>query len=133
MTVASTQDRVSFAGNASSTSFSTNPVVFFDNTDLRVLVVDANGVEDELMLIADYTVTGGDGATGTVVTTGLYGTVAVGSTLVIIREVPATQASDLVNGSNSDADVLETALDRLTMVAQQVDAKADRAARLPDG
>ena len=133
MTVSATQDRVSFAGDASTLTFSTNPMVFFDSTNLRVLVVDATGATTTLAVTTDYTVTGGDGSLGAVVTTGLYGTVAVGSSLVIIRDVPATQGSDLVNGGISDANVIERAFDRLTMVAQQVDAKADRAATLPDG
>ncbi len=133
MTVSATQDRVSFAGDGVTTSFATNPVVFFANTDLRVLVVTAAGVETTLVLTTNYTVTGGNGAVGTVVTTGLFGPIAVGSSLVIIREVPATQAADLVNGGISDADVIERAFDRLTMVAQQVDAKVERSATFPDG
>jgi hypothetical protein len=52
--------------------------------------------------------------------------------LLIKRVVPATQPSDFVNNDASDAEVVEDALDRLTMIAQQKNADSDYPIRLSD-
>lgn len=123
MTVSSTQSRKTFAGNGSTTSFDTSPIVFFDTSDLLVYAVtDSTGASELLVENTDYTATGGSGSTGTISTAGgssPYGAPASGITLVIDRQVAATQESDFVNNDASDAEVVEDALDRLTMLAQQ--------------
>ena len=136
MTVSSTDNRKEHLGNGVTTSFGTSPVVFFDNADILVYaVVTATGVATLLTENTHYTLTGGDGSTGTVDTSGgssPYGAPASTITLAIVREVAATQGSDLVNNDINDAGVLEDALDRLTMLAQQNKAAVERAARLAD-
>jgi hypothetical protein len=52
--------------------------------------------------------------------------------LLIKRVVPATQPSDFVNNDASDAEVVEDALDRLTMIVQQKNADSDYPIRLSD-
>ena len=136
MTVASATARKSFTGDAATTSFATSPMVFFDDADLTVyVVVTATGVSETLVLDTDYTVSGGAGSTGTVDLSGgssPYGAPAATQTVVIVREVAMTQSSDLINNDTSDAEVVEDALDRLTMIAQQNDARIDRAFILAD-
>lgn len=133
MTVATEDSRKEYAGNGSTTSFATSPVVFFDSTDLTVYVtVDATGVSETLVESTDYTVTGGSGAVGTISTLGLYGAPAAGTTLIIVREVPATQETAFVNNDASDAEVAETALDKLTMLIQQLKTSISRTFRLSD-
>ena len=136
MTVSSTQNRVSFAGNGVTTSFGTTPVVFFDTSDLAVYAVtDATGVSVTLVEGTDYTVSGGSGAVGTVNTAGgsaPYGAPATGITLLIVRTLPLTQLSDFVNNEKNDADVAEAALDRLVMIAQQLATQIDRSFVLAD-
>jgi hypothetical protein len=131
MTVSATKSRKEYAGDGSTTSFATNPVVFFDAADLTVYVVTtATGVvAATLVLNTDYTVSGGDGSTGTVdLSTGSdpYGAPSALQTLVIVRELGITQASNLVNNDGSDAEVVEKAFDRLTMIAQELNARLDR-------
>lgn len=136
MTVASTTARKSFTGDAVTTSFATSPLVFFDDADLDVYVVTtATGASTLLTLDTHYTVTGGDGAVGTVNLAGgsaPYGAPAATQTLVIARDVAITQSSDFINNDTSDAEVAEDAFDRLTMIAQQLDARLDRAFVLAD-
>ena len=64
MTVASTQNRKTFAGDDATTSFATTPIVFFDDSDLQVYVTDdTTGDPTLLVLDADYSISsGGDGA-----------------------------------------------------------------------
>jgi hypothetical protein len=137
MTVSSTDSRKTYAGNGSTTSFATNPVVFFDDVDLTVYVVedaDETNVET-LVLDTDYTVSGGDGSTGTVDLSGgssPYGAPASGYTLVIVRELDIVQEADFVNNDASDAEVAEDAIDRLTMICQELDQRIERSFGLPD-
>lgn len=136
MTVSSTTSRKNYSGDGLTTSFATSPVVFFDTSDLDVYVVtNSTGGSTTLTENTHYTVTGGDGSTGTVNLAGgssPWGAPASGTTLVIVRDVPATQATDFVQNDASDAETLEDALDRLTMIAQQNANRDDRSLRQPD-
>jgi hypothetical protein len=130
MTVSSELNRKEYAGDGSTTAFATSPVVFFDAADLKVYVVTtATGAATLQTITTHYTVSGGDGSTGTVT---MVTAPTAAQTLVIVRDVAATQSSDFVNNDINDAEVLEDALDRLTMLAQQSAAVGDRAFRLPD-
>lgn len=136
MSVTSTTNRKSYSGDAVTTSFATSPVVFFDTSDLVVSVISAAGVETALTENTHYTVTGGDGSTGTVNLAGgsaPYGAPAVGVTLLILRVVALTQPVDFVQNDGSDAEVQETAYDRLTMMVQQLNEVDSRAIKLPTG
>lgn len=130
MTVASSQSRKTFAGDNVSTSFGTTPVVFFETSNLVIYVTDdTTGVATTLVENTDYTVTGGDGAVGTVSLAGgssPWGALQTGTTLVIVRELPIVQEADPENNDLSDADVIEQALDRATMVSQQLSTRLDR-------
>lgn len=136
MTISSTDSRKTYAGNGVNASFATSPVVFYDTGDLVVYVTDdATGDSETLVENTDYTVTGGDGSTGTVDLSGgasPYGAPAADFTLVIQRDVPATQGTDFVNNDASDAEAVETALDRLTILCQQIGSRLLRAFRLSD-
>jgi hypothetical protein len=130
MTVSSELNRKEYTGDGSTTAFATSPVVFFDAADLKVYeVVTATGVATLQTITTHYTVSGGDGSTGTVT---MLTAPASTKTLVIVRDVAATQSSDFVNNDINDAETLEDALDRLTMIAQQNAAAIERSLRLAD-
>lgn len=135
MTVLSDLSVVSYVGDNVSTSFGTSPMVFFDAADIFVLIVtDATGVSVTLVNGTDYSITGGNGAVGTVNLAGgtiPHGVLLTGTTLILNRLVGLTQATDFVNGDQSDAEVLEKALDRLTMMAQQFDPALTTALKAP--
>lgn len=135
MTVSSNTNRKSFTGNAVTTSFGTSPMVFFDTSDLKVYVVTtATGAATLLTENTHYTVSGGAGSTGTVSLAGgsaPYGAPSAAQTLLIVRELPLTQETDLANNDASDAEVVEDALDRLTIIAQQLEDANNRALTLP--
>jgi hypothetical protein len=137
MTVASTTNRKTFTGDNISTSFGTSPIVFFDTSDLVVTVTDnATGAVTTLVENTNYTVTGGDGAAGTLDLTGgssPWGVLLAGTTLVILRTLPLVQGADFVNNDNSDAEVAEQALDKVVMIEQQLDETQDRAIHFAAG
>lgn len=131
MTVSSELSRKTYVGNGATTSFDTNPMVFFDDTDLTVYVVTTatGAVVATLTLGTHYTVTGGDGTTGTVNLAGgssPYGAHTAAQTLVVVRELGITQGSDFIQNDASDAEVTEDALDRLTMICQELNTRLDR-------
>lgn len=129
MTISTTTNRVSYAGDDSTTAFAV-PYAFFDNTDLTVTLVNATtGAETVQTITTEYTVSGGAGSTGTVT---MVTAPATGQNLVITRDVPYTQGSDLINNDTQDAEVVEDALDRLTMLAQQLFDTQSRMFRLSD-
>jgi len=129
MTLSTTASRIAYAGDGTTVAFATD-FPFIDPGDLAVLVCQADGIEAVQAVGTDYTVAGGDGAAGTVTMT-----VApqVGETLVIRRAVPATQEVDYTVGEKFPAETHERALDKLTMIAQQLATAQARSVAAGDG
>jgi hypothetical protein len=116
MTVSSSTNRVSYAGNGSTTVF---PYTYkiFDADDLTVILRAADGVETTETITSDYTVSGVGEAGGGNVT--MLTAPATGETLVVLREQDLIQELDIVPNDPFPADSLEGALDRLTFMVQQ--------------
>ena len=124
--LADNSPRISYAvaQGVTQTSFAV-PFEFFASADLNVYV-------DETLktLTTHYTVSGGDGSTGTVTisVTGATG----GSTVVITRDVALERTSDFPSSGPFQIGALNTELDRLTAIAADLDDKAGRALQLTD-
>ncbi len=129
MTVSTSDSRVSYAGDGSTTAFAT-VFPFFDDTDISVILRDAAGVETTKTLTTDYTVAGGAGATGTVT---MVVAPATGETLIIQRSLPYVQGVDYTAGEKFPAETHERALDKLTMLVQQVSTLMSRKVGVSDG
>ena len=130
MTISTTDSRISYNGNGVTTVFSF-PYRFLANGDLVVLSVSSAGVETVKAIVTDYTVTGaGDDAGGTVT---MVVAPAVGTRLIIYRDTDITQETDYISGDPFPAETHERALDRLTMIAQEIGSDADRAIKVPVG
>lgn len=131
MTVSSTVNRVSYAGNGTTTAFSF-PYRFFANADLVVVLVDdATDVETTQTLTTHYTVTGAGADAGGTVT--MLTAPATGKTLVIYRDPALTQDIDLVNGDPFDVETgVEKGFDKIVLMLQRVKDIATRAMRLSD-
>jgi hypothetical protein len=116
MTVSSSTNRVSYAGNGSTTVF---PYTYkiFDQDDLTVILRAANGTETVQTITSQYTVSGVGNAGGGNVT--MLTAPASGTTLVILREQDLVQELDIVPNDPFPADSLEGALDKLTFMVQQ--------------
>lgn len=132
MTISSTTNRVSYTGNGVTTAFSF-PYKFLANADLVVVeTIIATGVQVVKAITTHYTVTGaGDPNGGTVTAVAAPASTV---TWTIYRDPAITQAVDLVDNDPFDPDdAVETPLDKLTMVAQRLKDRLDRAVRLPEG
>lgn len=102
-------------------------LIFFDDTDLDVYRIDADGVSALLDLVTDYSVDGGDGGTGSVTTVNTF---SDGELLVVVN-VPAEQGYDMIQGDGFLPDQLERQLDRQTILQQQLVENLQRILYLP--
>ena len=125
MTVSSTTVRNIFAGDGSQATFVYTYKIFAD-TDIKVIIRSAAGTETIKTLTTDYTVTGaGTGVGGNVVFNA--GKIPTNTeTVVLIRDVPQTQAIDYIANDPFPAETHEEGLDRATMTTQQIQEELDR-------
>lgn len=128
MAVSSDTKRVQYNGNGSTVEFTVS-FYFLDQSHLSVILTDSSGNDTTQTITTHYTVTGaGDESGGTVT---MVTAPASGEKLTIIRNVPLTQATDYVENDPFPADTHEEALDKLTMISQQLDEVATRALKAP--
>ena len=124
--LADNSPRVSYsvASGVTQTSFAV-PFEFFADADLNVYV-------DAVLktLTTDYTVSGGDGSTGTITmsVTGISG----GSSVVFTRSVPLERTSDFPTSGPFQIEALNTELDRLTAISADLQDQAARGLQLTD-
>lgn len=120
MTVSTTYSPIVSPGNGTAAAI-TVTWPFFEDTDLVVTAIDADGVETIKTISVDYTVTGGadsDGlpAAGTVTPTA---TRASGTSWRIERSTPKTQVTTWDAFEKFPESAVEAAFDRLTLIAQE--------------
>jgi len=115
MTVSVKRNKVQYTGDNSTTAFS----VTFPYTEKSQVKVYLGSTLQTIT--THYTLTD-PGATGTVTFLTPPGT---GVNVSLIRETDYLQGVDYVNNDALDAETLEKAFDKLTMMAQQLDAKID--------
>ena len=115
--------RISYtvAAGVTQTSF-TVPFEFFANTDLNVYV---DGVLKTIT--TDYTVTGGEGSTGTVTIS-----VTGPKTVTLTRDTTIERVTDFPTGIDINRAALNTQLDTLTAISADVKDLANRAIRVND-
>lgn len=129
MSLATTVNKVQYTANGSTTAFSF-PYKFNTNGDLTVTETNlSTGVDTIKTLTTDYTVTGAGNAGGGTVT---FVTAPVnGRRITIERLVALTQETDYQPDDDFPAEVHEAALDKLTMIAQQLNAANARTLKAP--
>jgi len=129
MTISSTTVKNSYSGNGSQTTFVYGYKIFAD-TDIKVIIRSAAGTETVKSLTTHYTVTGAGSASGgnVVFTSGNIPTNT--ETVVLIRNVPQTQAIDYIANDPFPAETHEEGLDRATMTTQQVQEELDRSIKI---
>ena len=114
----------SVSQGATTTSFAV-PFEFFDTTDLKVVVDGTTKT-----ITSHYTVSGGNGSTGTVTmsVTGATG----GSTVIIYREIPLSRTTDFPSSGAFPIATLNTELDRTVALFDDRKDRIDRSIRLLD-
>ena len=122
--------RVSYtvAQGATQTAFTVN-FEFFDEADLNFYV------DGTLKTISThYTVSGGDGTTGTINTTSGNSVVGIsgGSTVVITRSIAFARTTDFPSSGAFEVATLNTELDRFTAIASDISDETTRSVQLAD-
>ena len=114
MTISTTTSKVSYTGNASTTVFAYTFKIFADS-EIKVYV-------DNVLktLTTHYTVSGAGSASGGNVTFTSGNTPADSTSVVLIRTITKTQLTDYVENDSFPAETHESALDKLTMLIQDV-------------
>jgi hypothetical protein len=127
MTVSSTTSKVSYTGNGLTTAFAV-PFYFLEAADLQV-ILRSGTTETVQALTTNYTVAGAGVEAGGTVTMLVAPAAAV--TVTIRRNIEATQETDLLPNDRLPAESLETALDKATMIAQQLGEESARSIKFP--
>ena len=116
----------SVAQSASQSIFAV-PFEFFDDGDLRVYVDGTLKTQG-----SHYTVSGGDGSTGTVTFSPAVVGATGGSQVVIVRSIPIERTSDFSAGADINRAALNEQLDILTAMVSDNKARIDRSFLLPE-
>jgi len=128
MPVESSTSRAQYATNATTGPW-TVPFYFLADGDLSVTYTDSSGVDTLLTLNSHYTVVGaGDPDGGTVTTVTAYPS---GGWITLERDVDATQETEFVDGDSMPAAAVNAALDKLTMLVQQLNDALARSLTFP--
>lgn len=122
MSVETTDNRVTYVGNGVLTVYS-YPFQIFEDTDLEVYV-------DSVLqaLTTDYTVSGAENPAGGEITFAVAP--ANASDVLIARVLPFTQETVYPSNDKFPAKVHEAALDKLTMLVQQLDEVDQRSLKV---
>jgi hypothetical protein len=125
MAITTPQNRILYSGTGSTTILPF-PYLFEENSDIQVEVYTiATKTPVLLALNTDYTATGaGVGSGGTVT---LIVAPPVGTIIMLQRIMPLTQTSEYDPNSSIPTDQLNTDLDRLVMITQQLTDGLNRA------
>lgn len=128
MTISSTVNKNEYDGNGSTSVF---PFTFeiLEDSDLLVQTVNKNtGIATTR---TDYTVSTNPDRTGSATFTG---TLPTSDDLVVLkRQLPQLQSDDLIENGRYSSEVIETALDKLVILIQQMQETVDRSLRLQEG
>lgn len=124
MTISATESSVTYACNGVTVAFATG-FKFMQASDLictRITISDGTRL---IITEGSYSVTGaGDEAGGTVTFVGAF---ASDFQIEIARTTAQLQPLDLIDNDGADAETLEDALDRLTMMVQDLDRRLSAA------
>ncbi len=129
MTISTTTIKNSFAGNNSTSAF-TYTFKISAESEMQVIIRSSAGVETIKTLTTHYTVSGVGNSGGGTVTFQSGHIPATGETVVLRRSTPQTQGMDLIENDPMPADTLETAHDKITSIAQELQEANDRSIKL---
>jgi len=121
--IADNSPRISYVATQGQTVF-TIPFEFFDDTDINLYI---NDVLKELE--TDYTVSGGDGTTGTLV---LVTGATVGDVIVLTRSIPLERVTDFPTSGPFQVASLNVELDKVIAMIADLEDLANRGLRLSD-
>ena len=133
MTINATATTLSYDGNGSTIAFPVSFQFFGTTTTAELKVIEvtiSTGAEVLKTNGSDYTVSGGNGSTGTVTASTAP---ASGKRWVIIRNTTNSQNVDYVENDAFPAEIHERTVDRLTALVQEIATILDKVLKTPEG
>jgi len=127
MTISSTTVKVSYSGNSSTTVFAYTFKIL-DDDEVQVIIRSSTGTETVKTKTTHYTVSGVGSSGGGNIT--FLTAPVTGETVVLKRNTTRTQETDYVANDPFPANSHEEALDRVTMIAQEIQEELQRAIKL---
>jgi len=127
MTISSTTVKVSYSGNSSTTVFAYTFKIL-DDDEIQVIIRSSTGTETVKTKTTHYTVSGVGSSGGGNIT--FLTAPVTGETVVLKRNTTRTQETDYVANDPFPANSHEEALDRVTMIAQEIQEELQRAIKL---
>lgn len=127
MTISNEVYRHDYAGNDSTVLFAIGFYFLLDAHIKAILYNLVTDVETELTLTTHYTLTGAGNVNGGELT--MLTAPTSNEILTILRDVDLKQEENYIEGESFPAEDHETALDKLTMIVQQVQEQVDRIIR----
>ena len=121
--IADNSPRISYVATQGQTVF-TIPFEFFNDTDINLYIDD---VLKELE--TDYTVSGGDGTTGTLI---LVTGATAGDVIVLTRSIPLERVTDFPTSGPFQVASLNVELDKVIAMIADLEDLANRGLRLSD-
>ena len=120
--------KIQYAGSGTVGPFNT-VFVFNQAADLTIIKTSTAGTDTTLTLITDYTVSGGSYNDGSVT---LVSPLLSGEVLTILRTTAQTQEADYVSNDKFPAETHEAALNKLTLLVQDLNNSLSRVPKLKD-
>jgi len=129
MTISTTTIKNSYSGDGSTTAFNYTFKIT-DQDDIDVIIRSSDGTETTKTITTHYTVSGVGNANGGTVTFTSGNIPAATETVVLRRDTPQTQGTDLIENDPLPANTLEDAFDKLTSISQELQEESDRSIKL---
>lgn len=123
MTISSSTNKYQYSGSGTTGPFNVTDLEAQSSSQLEVTKTDTSGNNTTLTLTTDYTVN------STITEVTLVDTLDSGETLTITLTIPATQETDYKNTSTLNAETIETALDKLTLMRKEDKEEGDRSVK----
>lgn len=130
MTVSSTTTKNSYSGNGSATEFAYGFKIFDDDDVTVIIRTNATGAEATKTKTTHYTVSGVGSASGGNVTFTSGNVPTSAQTVVLIRTTARTQLTDYVPNDPFPAASHEDALDKLTLITQELEENIGRSLKV---
>jgi hypothetical protein len=129
MALSTTTSQVEYFGTNTTNQVCPVPFRFFEETDLEVSLLDANN-EVTVLPVESYIVLGTDTPSGGSVM--ILSPVPTTTKIAIVRNVPETQLVSFTTGDRLPASTIERALDKVTMLVQEVARGVAKSLRFTD-
>ena len=129
MTISTTTIKNSYSGNGSTSVFNYTFKIT-DEDHIQVIIRSAAGTETTKTKTTHYNVSGVGNSGGGQVTFTSGNIPANTETIILRRSTPQTQGLDLIENDPMPAENLETAFDKVTLIAQELQEQLDRSLKV---